>query len=280
MGLIIVREERIKKKKRRLNIKRFLIFLFIIFVICFIIYKFLSIRISQIEINGTTYLTDTEIIEIAEIKDYPRIFSLKSFGIKDKIKLLDLVNDVKIHRNIFGKLTIDIDEASVLFYNKSNDKIVLSNKKEIEFNQNFLGIPTLINYVPNDIYEKLIEGLNNVDSDVLKMISEIEYAPFKTKDGDIIDDTRFLLRMNDTNTVYMNTINVKKMNKYIELAAAFLASNSESHGILYLDSAIDGNYYFESYESIARAEEEAKKAEEEKEKDKEKKDDKPSSNQN
>ena len=72
----------------------------------------------------------------------------------------------------------------------------------------------------------------------------------------------------------------KKMNKYIELASAFLATNDESHGILYLDSAIDGNYYFESYESIARAEEEAKKAEEEKEKDKEKKDDKPSSNQN
>ena len=225
-------------------------------------------------------ISDLEIIEMAEIKDYPRIFSAKSFGIKNRLKKLDLVNDVKISRDFFGKLTINIDEANVLFYNKSNDKIVLSNKKEIDFNQNYLGVPTLINYVPNDIYNKLIEGLNYVDKDVLKMISEIEYSPFKTKDGDIIDDTRFLLRMNDTNLVYMNTINIKKMNKYIELASAFLATNDESHGILYLDSAIDGSYYFESYESIARAEEEAKKAEEEaeKEKEKEKKDEKPSSN--
>ncbi len=275
-----MREERIKKKKRHLNIKRFLIFLFIIVIIFYIIYSICNIKITQIEINGTNMISDLEIIEMAEIKDYPRIFSAKSFGIKNRLKKLDLVNDVKISRDFFGKLTINIDEANVLFYNKSNDKIVLSNKKEIDFNQNYLGVPTLINYVPNDIYNKLIEGLNYVDKDVLKMISEIEYSPFKTKDGDIIDDTRFLLRMNDTNLVYMNTINIKKMNKYIELASAFLATNDESHGILYLDSAIDGSYYFESYESIARAEEEAKKAEEEaeKEKEKEKKDEKPSSN--
>lgn len=63
----------------------------------------------------------------------------------------------------------------------------------------------------------------------------------------MIDNTRFLLRMNDKNTVYMNTINITQLNKYIEICSAILATQGNTSGILYLDSSTEENYSFESY---------------------------------
>ena len=259
-----------RKKRMRLNKKRFAILIVILlFAVVFFFYLF-NLRIMQIEITGTNLLTDNEIIEIAGIKNYPKLFSMSSFSIKNKIKKLDLVNDVKVSKNLYGKLSIKVDEARVLFYNKNNDKIVLSNEKEIEFSQKYLGIPTLLNYVPSDIYNDLIKGLNYIDSDVLRLISEIEYSPSKTQDGEVIDDNRFMLRMNDTNTVYMNTVNIKKLNRYMEITSTVIATNAEKHGVLYLDSSIGDRFSFESYESIFRTEEANKVKEEERKKEEEK----------
>ena len=273
-----MREERIKKKKRKLNKKRFAILLAILFVIAIFITYLLSIRVTNIKIIGTNKITDNEIIEAANLKDYPSLFKYPFFKIASEIKKLDLVNNVKVSKNIYGRVTITVDEAKILFYNKSTDKVVLSNKREVDYKDTYLGVPTLINYVPSDIYEDLIKGLTLIDDDILAMISEIEYAPSKTATGETIDDYRFLLRMNDTNTVDMNTVNIKKLNKYLEITSTILNTNSEKNGILYLDSSIGDSFSFESYESIKR-EEERQLAEQEKEKEEqEKNESKPSEN--
>ena len=260
-----------RKKKMRLKKRRFAIIIAVLLFGAISFFYLFNLRIMQIEITGTNLLTDNEIIEIAGIKNYPKLFSVTSFTLKNRIKKLDLVNNVKVTKNLFGKLSIKVDEARVLFYNKNNDKIVLSNEKEIEFSQKYLGIPTLLNYVPSDIYKDLIKGLNYINDDVLRLISEMEYSPSKTSDGEIIDDNRFMLRMNDTNTVYMNTINIKKLNKYMEITSTVIATNAEKYGVLYLDSSIEDRFSFESYESIARTEELNKKKEEERIKEEEKK---------
>lgn len=260
-----------RKKKVRLKKGRFAILLATFLIVIIAFYYLFNLRIMQIEITGTNLLTDNEIIEIAGIKNYPKLFSVSSFSIKNRIKKLDLVNDVKVSKNLYGKLSIKVDEARVLFYNKNNDKIVLSNEKEIDFSQDYLGIPTLLNYVPSDIYKDLVKGLNYIDDDVLRLISEIEYSPSKTQDGEVIDDNRFMLRMNDTNIVYMNTINIKKINKYMEITSTIIATNEEKHGVLYLDSSIEDRFSFESFESIKRTEEANKKKEEERLKEEEKK---------
>ena len=241
-------ETRVKKgKKLRLNYKRLFHFVLILAIIIGVIYYFLNLKIRFIEINGTQYLTDTEIITQANIKDYPNIFSLNTLNINNNLKELPLVNDVNIKENIWGKLTINIDESKVLFFNKTNNKVILSNSKEINNDSRFLGVPTLLNYVPDDIYTDLINGLTKIDGNVLRMISEIEYSPSKSANGEVIDNTRFLLRMNDGNTVYMNTINITQLNKYMEICSAILATQGEKSGTLYLDSSTEENYSFESY---------------------------------
>lgn len=241
-----------KIKKKHLNKKKFLKFLIVLIILLGIIYYFLNLKIKHIEILGTNLLTDNEIIDAAGIKNYPNIFGLNTLGIKNNIRSLDLVNDVKVKKSLNGKITIIIDEAKVLFFNKSRNKLVLSNGREIDNDNRYLGIPSLINYVPDDIYNDLIKGLSKVDNNILELISELEYSPSKAQDGSVIDDKRFLMRMNDSNTVYMNTINVTQLNKYIEICSAILATQGDTHGVLYLDSSTEENYSFESYAAIAK----------------------------
>ena len=248
-----------KKRKLKFNKKNFVILCgIILFIVASTVYLF-NINISQIEINGTFLIKDTDVIEAADIKYYPKLFSVSSSTLAKRIKKLDLVNNCKVSKNLYGKITINIDEAKVLFYNKANDKVVLSNEREVE-NKNYLGIATLLNYVPSDIYSNLIKGLSLVDSNILSIISEIEYNPSRANNGEIIDSERFLLKMNDSNTVQVNIVNIKKLNKYLEIIASSVSQSSEKYGILYLDSANDSTL-FKSYQALEREDAELLKKE-------------------
>lgn len=242
-----------KKVRRRLKIKPFLTLLVIIIIICSLGYYLYNLRIKNIYIEGNSYLSDYDIIMAADIKDYPKMIKNSSNSIKNKVKELDLVEEVKVKKSIFGKLTITIKEAVPLFYDRNLSKYVLSNGKKTN-DYSFVGVPFLINVVPDSIYERLIKELANVKLEALQMTSEIEYS--QSKSGDIvIDDTRFLFRMNDGNQVYVNLINIDRLNSYPLLYTVFTEK-----GVLTLDSDNE-NVVFKSYKSI---EENKKKEESEK----------------
>lgn len=232
-----------KVKVKKFSFKRLLLLLLVLYIIGFAIYYFLKMPIKNIYIKGTDLITDNEIITTAKIKDYPSFFKCSNYTLSNIIKKIPLVKDVKIKKNIFGKLTIYVSEYKILFYNLESQKLVLENNKSIENNDNYKGIPTLINYVPDKIYKRLTKSLLKVDSDILALISEIEYSPTKNND-EVIDDTRFILRMNDGNTVYANLLNIKNLNHYKEIYSTL---NNEK-GSLYLDSSNKENFYFQKYE--------------------------------
>ena len=158
------------------------------------------------------------------------------------ISTLDLINKVEVKKNLFGKVSIFVEEAHVLFYNRNNSTYVLSNGTET-VKGNYEGIPFLINYVKSDVYERLVKELAKVKKESLALVSEIEYSP--SKSGDIIlDDTRFLLRMNDGNEVYINLVNIDRLDMY-----ALSYTTLTQKGILYLDSD-NGGAWFQNKESI------------------------------
>jgi cell division septal protein FtsQ len=92
------------------------------------------------------------------------------------------------------------------------------------------GIPTLINYVPENIEASFIKEFSLIDNNIISMISEIEYN--KTQ----FDEKRFLLYMNDGNEVYITISRVELLNKYVDIVKKL----NNKKGILYLDS---GNYF-------------------------------------
>ena len=75
--------EKVKRvKKRKLNWKRVLILLLILYLIAMLLYTFFTMPIKNIYIKGTNLLTDNDIIEVANLKDYPAIFKISKSKLK------------------------------------------------------------------------------------------------------------------------------------------------------------------------------------------------------
>lgn len=219
-------------KKKKLKLVNFLIFLlFLVGLFCGGNY-ILQIPIKNIIIKNTNYLNDDYIIDLAGIKNYPSFILTSSKAMKNKLLKSSYIKKVTIKKECGFILEIDIDEAKPLFYNVTSNKYVLSNKKEVgeeSINSNF-RVPRLINYVPDNKYNKFFKGMNSVSSAVLSQISDIEYLP------NDYDKDRFLLYMDDGNMVYLTLTKFKMINHYNEV----LSQLDNHKGILYLDS---GNHF-------------------------------------
>ena len=236
-------EKKVKTiKKKKFNIKKFLIFLLFLYLLISGIIYLLNLPIKNIYILGNYRLTDNEIITTSGIKNYPSIFKTSKKTIIKKLKKISLIKDVNIKKTVKGKITLEIFENKILFLQKSSNLIYLENGKTISEN-NQLGIPILLNYVPEEIFDKMIVSFAKLDNNIIEKISEIEYSPYKGNNEQIIDNERFLLRMNDGNTVYINLANIKKLNYYNKIYLKL-----ESQGILYLDSEDEENFVFTKYE--------------------------------
>lgn len=224
-----------KKKviKRRLNRKIVTKAFFIMLLIgLFFLAKDL-INTNHFVIKGNTVLKDYEIIKLAGYENYPKLFSKSNYEIKEQLLKSDFIEDAKVSKNLFGEIRITITEAKPLFFDRVTNKLVLSNNKQIA-NKEIPGLPFLLTSVPENIYARLVTSFANINDDVRALVSEIIYDPWKSNDT-IIDDTRFYLKMNDGNHVYINLINLNKLNNYIEIYATLEGKK----GILYLDSSSD-----------------------------------------
>ena len=218
-----------KRKKKRFNFKKFLIFTIILVLLALTIKYFLDMKTKNIVILNSNYYTDEEIIEKASLENYPKFILLNRNRVKKRLKELDLIEDAKITKKWGAILEISIKEKKVLYYVRSKEKYMASDYKLYDID-NILGIPTLINYVPEKIEESFVKEFSKIDTNIINLISEIEYA--KTS----YDEKRFLLYMNDGNQVYVTISRLNLLNKYIDIVKKL----DNKKGILYLDS---GNYF-------------------------------------
>ena len=219
-------------KKRKIKLRNFLIFLFIIVGIIFSVFLIVNLPTKNILIKNTDYLNDDYILELAEIKDYPSFVMTNSYKVKTKIKKSPYVMDCKVKKKFFNVFDIIITEEKPLFYNKNNNKYIFGSRKSIKddtINSNF-RVPRLNNYVPDKKYESFIEEMNKINVDILGKMSDIEYVP------NDFDKDRFVVYMDDGNMVYLTLTKFKQMNYYNDVVSQL----EGRHGILYLDS---GNHF-------------------------------------
>ena len=218
-----------KRVRRKFNFGKFILFILIIFIIYFGMKYLFSIKIKNIIIVNNNYYSDEEIIEKAGIENYPEFITLSRKKIKNKLSTLDLIEDVEIKKEFGFILRITIKEKKILYHIRSNNEYRVSDNKNYSLD-NVTGVPTLINYVPEEVEKKLVNKFKDIDSNIINMISEIEYN--KTS----YDSERFLLYMNDGNEVYITVTRTNLLNKYVEIVTKL----DNKKGILYLDS---GNYF-------------------------------------
>ena len=218
-----------KRVRRKFNLGKFILFILIIFIIYFGMKYLFSIKIKNIIIVNNNYYSDEEIIEKAGIENYPEFITLSRKKIKNKLSTLDLIEDVEIKKEFGFILRITIKEKKILYHIRSNNEYKVSDNKNYSLD-NVTGVPTLINYVPEEVEKKFVNKFKDIDSNIINMISEIEYN--KTS----YDSERFLLYMNDGNEVYITVTRTNLLNKYVDIVTKL----DNKKGILYLDS---GNYF-------------------------------------
>ena len=257
-----------QKKKKKLRVKVLLKLILFVCLVAFSINYIKELKVKNIYITGNNNIKDVTIIETLGIKDYPKIMSLKPKKLEEKLKTLPLVDHVNIKRNIFGKLTIEIEETKLLFFYKYNNKYITANNKSIEDDISYVGVPSLVNFTPDTVFDDLVVGLNKIDYNIVKMIGEMEYTPYKSEEGQTIDNNLFTLYMNDGNIVKIDTVNIKNLNKYNTIYTS-LEMNKVKR-IVYLDTILnDGDgIYSKTLESLKKEEAEAAKKEAENKKDK------------
>ena len=100
-----------KRVKRKLNVKRVIVFLLSVLILSFFIYKLVNVNISNIYIKGNNYLTDQYIIDISGLSNYPNSLSNISFNIEKKLKKDSFILDAKVKkRGLLNKVYIEIIE--------------------------------------------------------------------------------------------------------------------------------------------------------------------------
>ncbi|MDD4188426.1 MAG: FtsQ-type POTRA domain-containing protein [Bacilli bacterium] len=230
-------------KKKKLNIKKLFVFTLFLYLIIYGVYYLFDQPIRNIIITGNTYVKDYEIIEASDIKDYPSVFGISTRSLKKKIKSNPLIEDVIIKRDLKFRLYIEVVESKVVLLNNSTNKLMLGTGASTNNQYKYFGVPTLINYADEKVLKKFLLCLGNLDYGILNLISEIEYSPAISDEGVSVDDERFILYMNDENTVFINASKCDVLLHYREI----YASLDNKKGFLNLDSGNSENFVFTEY---------------------------------
>ena len=234
-----------KVKKKKLNIKRTLVFLLFLYIIGYGIYILINQPIKHIEITGNKIVKDSEILRISNLKDYPSIFKYRNKTIENKIKKIELINDAKVKKWFGFKLIIEIKENKTLFYYKNTDKIALSNGNIVKNSyNNIYGLPILKSDVKSNVLSDFIKSFSILNDNIIYEMNEIEYYPLKDSTGKNITEDRFKILMIDGNTIIVNNNSISVINKYNDI----YASLGGRMGTINLDSDELNNLVFIPYE--------------------------------
>ena len=218
-------------KKKKLRLLPFFIFVIVIAITVFLFLIIADTKVKNIIITGNDIISDEEILEATGLINYPSFYKTTKGKIEKAILKNPLVKSVKIDREFYHIFNIEIEEYEILYKREDNGKYVLENKDEITLDKETpYAIPRLINEIPNKILDRFIKYYKRVDLSIREKISEIKYDP------NDFDEERFLLYMDDGNSVYITITKFERLNYYNDV----LPQLDGKKGILYLDS---GNHF-------------------------------------
>ena len=236
-----------KVKKKKLNIKRTLVFFLILYIIIYACYYFLNKPIKHIIIHGNKLVSDVEVLRVCKLKDYPSIIKYSNKRIEKNIKSIKLINNAKVRKKWGYIIEINIEENKPLFYYNDINKIVLSNGDIVNSdNLNIIGIPIFLNEIKSDLLTEFVNNFKKLNENIIYEIESIEHYPEIIDETNVINNNRFKIIMNDGNTIIVNTKTVSVLNKYNDI----YASINEKKGIINLDSNKLNNLVFIPYDEV------------------------------
>lgn len=211
-----------KTRKRKIKYKRILLTLLVFTALFYCGYEAFSGPITNIFIEGNRYLSDQTIIELVNISNYPSSFKVSPSKIEEILEDNIYIKKAEVSKKGFKEIYIKVTENKPLLYSEMTKKTILFDGQNVSSK---FEVPVLVNEIPNDMLERFLNNLSEVNDDVFGRISEIKYDPN-------IDIERFLFTMIDGNYVYIDVNKLANINDYLNIIKNF----PNKKGILYLDS--------------------------------------------
>ena len=215
-----------RKKKKVLKVKNILVFLTVLLLLIALIYYILKMPIKNIYVLGNNIIPDNNIIEESHLSNYPSFLLTSSYEIKNHLKKNKYIEKVEVNKKIGNIIELKITEYKVLAILEEENQVILSNGNIVDNIYDKTDTPILINAIDEKIFNNFISKFKKINNNILRQISQIEYSPTK------VDNSRFLLYMNDGNLVYITLTKINKLNKYNKIKD----NMNNNTGIIYLDS--------------------------------------------
>lgn len=241
---IISIEDRIPnlKKERKKKANRRLIFYLSIFFLLILIIVYLQSPLSnvkQIMVTGNTLLSKEEVIEESQLTNKTNIWSINKSKINKKMMKHPVIKSVDIEKTLFGKVNINVVEHDLVAYREEDKRFspILGNGTVLD-EVSFVGnAPFLIDFNEEDLFESMIQELQDLPRNILNLISEIHWQP---KEG---NKYKILLYMNDGFIVDGSIRNfAEKMQIYPSIVSQI---DSNKKGIIHIGVGA----YFEEFEN-------------------------------
>lgn len=169
--------EKIKRKKRRELV--FIVTLFLIMIAVFSLLFSNYLKLRTIEVEGNNQISKEEILEVGNINNNLRTWSIKDDEIQKNIQTkFEIFKSVSVHSKLPSSIKVKVEEFNFIAQNKKEDgsyEIIMENGKiytgKIRNNYN---LPILEKFNDdNSKLEEIYKNLNNLKEEVRLQISEI-----------------------------------------------------------------------------------------------------------
>lgn len=222
----------VKKKKRRVIKRGFILFLtFVLILSTFFLVMFSSMfRLQNITIEGNTYLTNEEVIQYGKIYPGKSVVIAHLTEIEQNLEEHDIVKNARVEFDGRNDLKVVIEEEPVLFSTPKG--VYLLNGLFIKTDV-FSPVVDFENFDKAKNQDFLLEELAKLytnNPNVYEFISQITFEP------DSVTDDRIKIVMRDSNVVYLSVEQIStKMSKYFEVVDSIYTEYGVVYGVLSFD---------------------------------------------
>lgn len=238
-------EDRIPKLKqaRKKKANRRLIFYLSIFFLLISIIVYLQSSLSHIryiEVEGNTFLSDKEVISISNLAEDMNIWTIDKSASVKAVENNPIISSASVDRKLPWTITIQVEEYERVGYVQKETKYypILGNGTVLNSleQHTFTGdAPLISNFTEKEYIHRMTAELEKLPKSILKLISEIHWAP--------TDDNKNKIRlyMNDGLTV---DATIRDFAARMEVYPSIVAQlDADSEGIVHIGVGA----YFESF---------------------------------
>ena len=101
----------------------------------------MNVKIKNIYIYNNVLLSDQEIIELANLENYPSFIKTNEQKIIKKLKSNQYIKNVKVKKSLVATINIIIEEYVPLFEDSLTGKLIADFNVELDKDNKIIGVP-------------------------------------------------------------------------------------------------------------------------------------------